>query len=204
MILNLMKPRQAPSPEEKEIKPISFKELFGNDRPVEVEIGCGKGKFLLGRAMESPERNFLGIDIASKWMKVGEERGQKRRLGNLVFIKAEIREFIKSFSPESVPVFHVYFPDPWPKRRHRPRRTLTAEFLRTLHTLLQPSGLLEIATDDADYYSGIQKAADETIELWKNRRETVNERLMAPHLKTNYEMKFTAEGRPLYYMELQK
>lgn len=203
MILNLMRPRQAASAPE-EIKPVSFAEFFGNDHAVEVEIGCGKGKFLLGRAVESPDRNFLGIDIASKWMRVGEERGQKRSLQNLIFIKAEIRQFIKAFPPASVSVFHVYFPDPWPKRRHRPRRTLTADFLKTLHAYLLPSGLLEIATDDADYYSGIQKAADATGEFWKNRREAVNERLMAPHLKTNYELKFEAEGRNLYYMELKK
>jgi tRNA (guanine-N7-)-methyltransferase len=73
----------------------SLSDLYGNDNPVEIEIGCGKGKFLIARAMENPEVNFLGIDVVWKWMKYGVERSRKRRLTNIRFIKTDARELAR-------------------------------------------------------------------------------------------------------------
>ena len=80
---------------------IAFAELFGNDGPVEVEIGCGQGKFLLARAAENPGINFLGIDYAGKWMKIGQVRGQKRKIANLQFMKGEARQILARFTAET-------------------------------------------------------------------------------------------------------
>ena len=179
-------------------------QIFGNERPVEIDIGCGKGKFLLARAEASPEINFLGIDRVAKWMRIGEKRSQKRNLENLKFLKTECREFLAGLSPESISAFHIYFPDPWPKRRHRRRRLVSADFLGLLHSRLGLGGLIEMATDDADYRGAMKKAVEQTTQLWKTVRESVNERLAYAMLKTNYELKFEAAGRPLYYLELER
>ncbi len=184
---------------------IVFSEFFGNSNPVEMEIGCGKGKFLVARSIENPGTNFLGIDRVSKFMNIGKTRAHKRALPNIRFIRAEARAFlIQAIPAKSVNIFHFYFPDPWPKRRHQTRRVFTQELLGLLHARLVPGGLVEIATDDKDYYAAMKKTIAATAQVWENVRETVNERILGGMNKTSYEIKWAAEGRPLYYTELQK
>ena len=190
---------------EEKYDPVIFSEFFGNSHPVEMEIGCGKGKFLVARAIENPGTNFLGIDRVSKFMNIGKTRAQKRALPNIRFVRAEARAFLTgAIAAVSVSLFHIYFPDPWPKRRHQVRRVFTPELLALLHARLVPEGLVEIATDDKDYFTAMKKTIAATAELWENVREAVNERILDGMNKTNYELKWAAEGRPLYYMELKK
>jgi tRNA (guanine-N7-)-methyltransferase len=183
----------------------SLSDLYGNDNPVEIEIGCGKGKFLIARAMENPEVNFLGIDVVWKWMKYGVERSRKRRLTNIRFIKTDARELARYAVPdESISIFHVYFPDPWPKRRHRKRRLITGEFLSLLHSRLTNGGLIELATDYHDYYVQMRTAIVQSGIEWHGVDETSDTRLFDALIKTNYELKYEAAGRTLHYIELKK
>jgi tRNA (guanine-N7-)-methyltransferase len=182
-----------------------FREIFGNDNPVEIEIGCGKAKLLIARAAECPQINFLGIDLIWKWMKFAVERTEKRGLENIKFLRADAREtVIHGLEPGSVSIFHVYFPDPWPKRRHRKRRLITGEFLRLLHERLGGVGLIELATDHADYYSQMRTAVVQSGIEWRSVRTAVGERLFAAPVKTNYEIKYEGAGRELHYLELEK
>ena len=190
---------------EEKYTPVVFSEYFGNTHPVEMEIGCGKGKFLVARAIENPGTNFLGIDRVSKFMNIGKMRAQKRALPNIQFLRAEARAFLTgAIAPASVSIFHIYFPDPWPKRRHQARRVFTPQLLELLHARLVPGGLVEIATDEKDYFAAMKKTIAATAQLWENVREAVNERILDGMNKTNYELKWSAEGRPLYYTELKK
>lgn len=201
----LEKPRPYPLREAVEglDQPLDLEAFFGRLAPVEIEIGCGKGKFLVGRAQTFPDRNFLGIDRVGKYMKIGIHRSRKRGLEHLVFMKVEARSFLEFHIPDrSIHLFHIYFPDPWPKRRHHKRRLIDADFMRLLERKLVDGGLVEIGTDDAAYYEQIRESLETTKELWKHRRETRNERILGGDLKTNYELKFEAAGRTLYYMEL--
>jgi tRNA (guanine-N7-)-methyltransferase len=182
-----------------------FSALFGNDNPVEVEIGCGKAKFLIARAVENPRINFLGMDVVWKWMKFAVERSEKRRLDNIKFLKADAREAVKhGIRPGSVSVFHVYFPDPWPKNRQRKRRLITGDFLRMVHERLAEDGLVEMATDHLDYFLRMQNAVIQSGIAWKSVRNTRGERLFGASVKTNYEVKYEAAGRDLFYLELRK
>ena len=179
--------------------------VASNSQTWEVEIGCGKGKFLLARAEENPKTFFIGIDKAGKWMKKSAARLEKKRLNNLKFIKGDVREVLEKIIPKkSVDVFHIYFPDPWPKRRHNKRRTLDGDFFLLLHERLKSKGLIEIATDYLDYFNAIKKVLSQSKIAWKKNRETINERLFCAETKTNYELKYTAARRDLYYLELQK
>lgn len=188
-----------------EYKIIRFDEFFGNSNPVEFEIGCGKGKFLLARATENPGTNFIGIDRVLKYMKRRKARVEREQLPNIRFLKAEARKFLEeAVAPESVSVFHIYFPDPWPKRRHQKRRTVSEDFLRALHAKLRPGGLVELATDDPDYFTEMKKGVAVTAGLWENVRETVNERILDKMNRTNYEIKWASQGKDLYYAELRK
>jgi tRNA (guanine-N7-)-methyltransferase len=183
----------------------SFTEIFGNANPVEVEIGCGKAKFLMARAAEFPHINFLGIDYVWKWMRFAVERTERRSLENIKFLRADAREAVEhGLAKATVSIFHIYFPDPWPKRRHRKRRIVTADFLRALYERLTDVGLIEMATDDRDYYLQMQGAAVQSGMPWRSTRAGSGERLFPARMKTNYEIKYAAVGKSLYYLELEK
>jgi len=179
--------------------------IYGSELPLEVEIGCGKGKFLIARAVEHPEMNFLGIDVIWKWMKFGVRRSDKREIDNIRFVRADAKEVIAyGLPPASVSIFHIYFPDPWPKRRHRKRRLVTADFLRLLHSRLTDHGVIELATDHHEYYTFVQAAVEQSGVEWAGVSETTDERLFEADTKTNYEIKYEHAGRTIYYMELEK
>ena len=183
----------------------SFFDVFGNHNPVEVEIGCGKGRFLIARSLEHPEINFLGIDVSWKWMRHGVERSNKRALDNLRFVRGDAWELLTTgIADSSVSVFHVYFPDPWPKRRHRKRRLVTGGFLKLLAGRLVSNGIVELATDHDDYYMLMRLAVARSGVEWSATVEKTNDRLFATQAKTNYELKYETAGRSLRYIELVK
>ena len=184
---------------------LNLADVFARANPVEVEIGCGKGKFLIARAEQHPDINFLGIDVVWKWMKFAVQRSDKRGLDNIRFIKDDAKVVIRDgLAPESVSVFHIYFPDPWPKRRHRKRRLITGEFLRLLHARLADDGKIELATDHEDYFLQMRSAVVQSGMRWSNVTETANDRLFEALAKTNYEIKYENAGRKLNYIELSK
>jgi tRNA (guanine-N7-)-methyltransferase len=181
-------------------------DLFPNGRPFELEIGSGKGRFLLERAAKHPERNFLGIDYAWRFLREGHQRIAQRGIENLHFYKAEASEVVGRLIPDtSVAIFHIYFPDPWPKRQQRKRRLLTPDFFKLLHCRLEPGGRLELATDNFEYLIAFKKALVEAGDtLWREVRESQNERLLDPEILTHFEAKYRRQGRTLYYIELTK
>ena len=130
--------------------------VFPADGPLEVEIGCGKGKFLIARAAENPWINFLGIDMVWKWMRYAVHRSDRRQIRNVKFIRTEAKDFIvHSLPAEGVSTFHVYFPDPWWKKKHRRRRVFTDEFVDLAARVLEPEGLLYSRTDVGEYFEVI-------------------------------------------------
>ena len=109
-------------------------DLFPTRQALEIEIGAGKGRFLLHRAQAHPERNFFGVDYRWRFLKEGVLRAEQRGLSNLIFLKTEAEEIIPHLvPPASIDVFHIYFPDPWHKKKHHKRRLLKPEFFKLLH-----------------------------------------------------------------------
>ena len=183
----------------------SFAEIFGNDHPVELELGCGKGFFLSAVARKFPEINFVGVDRGERRMRTGGSRFESHSLPNLRFFKFHAWTFLERFvALESANVFHIYFPDPWPKRRHRKRRLVDQDFLILLHERLQVGGHIEIATDDHPYFLSIQEMVSKTRDRWRSYRESVNQRLIYEEEKTLYEFKYKLCGKGIYYLELEK
>jgi len=183
--------------------PLDLAAIFANDHPVELEIGMGKGLFLKNAALHNPDVNYLGIELRRKYFNKALDRVEKRPLPNARLIHGEAFSFMQDFlRPESLAAIHVYFPDPWPKKRHHKRRLFSDEFLTLAHRTLTPGGLLLIATDHADYWAWIV----ETLS-----RQTLLERcdaLPTPPGQvdglTNYEIKYKTEGRPIYRIGYRK
>lgn len=136
--------------------PIDWSLLFGNDHPVELDIGCGRGKFLLDSSLAHPETNWLGLELDFVEGRRAARRLAKRELPNARVIGGDAKQFlINQVPPHSVDAAHVYFPDPWWKRKHTKRRLFTDEFANLLATVVKYGGLVHSWTDVGDYFEVI-------------------------------------------------
>jgi len=137
---------------------IDFVRVFGRAGPVHIEIGTGKATFLLSQARTKPSINFLGIERANKYYRYAVDRIGRWGLTNVRIVHTDAAAFLANFIPDSsVDCFHIYFPDPWPKRRHHKRRFFCSTNLEHLIRCLKTGGQLRIATDHAEYFEKIQK-----------------------------------------------
>src|SRR5262245_49584292 len=134
-------------------RPIDWAALFGNAHPVELEIGMGKGTFITEQAKARPGVNFFGIEWANWYWRYASDRLRRNNCENARTVRAEANYFLTEFvSPESVSVLHVYFPDPWPKKRHHKRRRINERFMALAHRILAPRGRIQIVTDHKGYW----------------------------------------------------
>ena len=183
--------------------PLDLGAVFGNANPTELEIGIGKGLFLMNAAVENPDHNFIGLEIRRKYLNRARERIEKRAIENARLIHGEAFSFMEHFlTAGSLQVVHIYFPDPWPKKRHHKRRLFSPEFIQLVHGRLRPGGLFLIATDHKDYWAFIEEVLGAQTLL------TPCDQLPEPPGEaeglTNYEIKYQKEGRPIYRTGYQK
>ncbi len=130
--------------------------LFGNGNPVEIDIGCARGLFLVTSAEANPHTNYFGIETDCRKARHGAQRLKRRQLSNARVLGGDARIALEKFiSPQSVAAVHVYFPDPWWKRKHRRRRVFTNKFVDLCAKVLEPGGLLHSWTDVAEYFDVI-------------------------------------------------
>jgi tRNA (guanine-N7-)-methyltransferase len=181
---------------------VAWPAIFGNDHPVELEIGSGKGLFLANAARARPEHNFLGIELARKYAARAVERIEKLQIGNVRILTADARIFLASFVPAaSLRVVHVYFPDPWWKKRHKKRRVFAEPLVRDIERGLEPGGELRVVTDVEEYF-GVIRAL---LALHPRFTELPLAAPRAPEhdldYLTNFERKYRLEGRPIYRAE---
>ncbi len=185
---------------------IDFARIFGRSGPVHLEIGSGKGTFLVAQARAQPEVNFLGIEWARKFYRHAVDRIGRWGLRNVRILRADAATFLRdSVPPESVDCFHIYFPDPWPKKRHHKRRFLQSSNLEVLIHCLKPGGEIRVATDHADYFEQIQQV---TSAYHGTLQEIAFERPAGARegelTGTNYERKYVKQSRPIYTAAFRK
>lgn len=140
---------------------LRWDEVFGREGPIEIEVGIGKGRFLLAAAAARPEVLHLGIEWANEFLRFAEIRSMKRGLENIRFVRVDAKELVARAIPESsVRAYYVFYPDPWPKKRHQKRRFFNPGTLGDLARTLEPGGWLHVATDHDDYWSAISPLVD--------------------------------------------
>ena len=180
--------------------PVDFAGMFGNARPVEVEIGTGKGTFLLARGQARPEVNFLGIEYAKAYCCHAADRFRRHGITNVHMLHTDAAYFFKvCLPPRSLQRVHIYFPDPWPKRRHHRRRLIQPSFLADVRRVLRIGGQLIIVTDHMGYFEQIRRvlssAAGEGFAIIPMPKMTDAD---GEIVGTNFERKYIAQGRPFY------
>ena len=138
--------------------PMDLSVLFPAERPLEVDVGCGKGRFLLEHASAHPECSFLGIDRMLRRIRKIDRKARRRGLENIRLLRMDACYAVNYLLPEnSVDVFYVFFPDPWPKKRHYANRLFDERFLNALDRTLKPGGLLHVATDHLPYFDEVHE-----------------------------------------------
>ena len=194
--------------------PIDWNQVFGNTHPLEIEIGFGKGRFLLEASKENPHKNFIGVERAQRYVLMTRDRfvkylqhnGISKDIGmfeNVRLVWTDANFFITRYVPdESIHTYHIYFPDPWPKSRHQKRRIFrNNEFLAAItRTLNADVGKLCIATDSAEYFCEIQQRLSVYTQLTSSTFEESDYR----HITTNFEKKYMNEGREIYRSVYEK
>jgi tRNA (guanine-N7-)-methyltransferase len=179
--------------------PLAWAEVFGNDHPVEVEVGFGKGLFLVTAAQACPDVNFLGVEIVRKYQLFTATRLAKRGLGNVRLACVDAREFLRDLvGSQSVRAVHVYFPDPWWKNRHRKRRVFTEDFARQCERILAPGGLLHLVTDVEEYFGVMTGVVAKHTALEAVPAPAPTEARHDLDYLTNFERKFRKVGRPIF------
>ena len=179
--------------------PGKWKEIFGNDNPVHIEIGMGKGKFIHTMAKEHPDINYVGIEKYSSVLLRAVQKMSQEELPNLKFLRMDAENIAGTFDAGEVDRIYLNFSDPWPKDRHAKRRLPSREFLARYDRVLKKDGRLEFKTDNRELFD----FALEELEPagWKAEIVTYDlhsdEGLMQGNVMTEYEEKFSAQGNPI-------
>ena len=189
--------------------PIDLGHLFARSGPVQIEIGSGKGTFLLNQAKAYPQVNFLGIEWANKFYRYSVDRMRRWQINNIRILRTDARDFIGQFlQDESVSVFHVYFPDPWPKKRHHKRRFFSSANISNALRCLESGGQLRVATDHAEYFEVISEILLKRPEFARLLEQidffSTDAAQAGEWVGSNFERKYIKEGRNIYTLAVKK
>ena len=185
--------------------PWDAEKLFDRAAPLEVEVGTGKGLFLQNAAAGQPEHNFLGIEVRMKYARFTAARLAKQKLPNAVAVHGDgLRMFREMLPDESVVAVHVYFPDPWWKKRHHKRRVMTAEFLSDMMRVLSPGGRLHFWTDVEEYYDRTLELIAEHTPLQGPIDVPQRPALHTLDYRTHFERRTRLHEQPVYRAEFVK
>jgi tRNA (guanine-N7-)-methyltransferase len=172
------------------LEPLDLAEIFPASQPLEVELGCGDASFLVEYARRHPDRNFIGVERLLGRLRKLDRKGRRAALTNLRGVQIESSYFLKYLlPPRSASGLHIYFPDPWPKKRYRKNRLINESFPQLTGTTLVPGGVVYLRTDDEDYFTQMTGVFGASREF--HRIETPPE---LAELLTDFEREFRARG----------
>lgn len=187
---------EAPPVDEGTVDPMAW---FDSPGAFELEIGCGKGGFLLSRARANPDIRMLGIEWAAKYYRYAADRMARWGMTNVRVMRTDAKPFfMRNLPPRSVSVLHLYHPDPWPKKRHHKRRMVQADFADAATRVLTEGGAWLIQSDHTEYFGAMVgllegHSAFESVE-WESAGGAPGEEWSG----TNFEVKYAREGRPIH------
>ena len=176
----------------------SWAERFGNDNPLRIEVGMGKGQFITTLAQEHPDINYIGIERADSVLFRALQKQETLKLPNLVLLLLNADELALVFAKGEVDRIYLNFSDPWPKDRHAERRLTSGRYLNIYRTILAPGGRIEFKTDNRALFDYSLESAP--VAGWIASEVTYdlhNSEYAAENVMTEYEERFSAEGNPI-------
>ena len=177
-----------------------WREFWGNDKEIHIEVGMGKGKFMMGMAKAHPDINYIGIEMYSSVLYRAVQKLELEPLENLRYILLDAKDIANVFEKGEVDRIYLNFSDPWPKDRHAKRRLPSRQFLARFDQILKEGGVIEFKTDNKDLFA----FAEEEVEPagWKILEITYDlhndEKMVEGNIMTEYEEKFSSMGNPIY------
>lgn len=183
-----------------------WNEVFGNDHPIHIEIGMGKGQFIMTLAKEHPEINYVGIEKYSSVLVRALEKQQEMELPNIRFIRMEAENIAEVFAPDEIARIYLNFSDPWPKDRHAKRRLTSVQFLERYEKILQKDGHLIFKTDNRDLFDFSLEQVEEA-EHWILLNHTFDlhhSEYVEGNVMTEYEQRFVEKGNAICRMEIMQ
>ena len=179
--------------------PGTWSKMFGNENPIHIEIGMGKGKFIHTMAREHPGINYVGIEKYSSVLLRALQKMEKEELPNLKFLRMDAEDIVKVFGPGEVDRIYLNFSDPWPKDRHAKRRLPSRQFLERYGQILKQDGQLEFKTDNRDLFAYSLESVEQSG--WKLLGSTFDlhkdPELCRENVMTEYEQKFSGQGQTI-------
>lgn len=175
-----------------------WKIFFGNDNPIHIEVGMGKGRFIMELAARNPRINYIGIERYPTVLLKGIKKREQVELSNLYFVCIDARMLPEFFAPGEVERIYLNFSDPWPKDRHAERRLTSPQFMSVYDKILDQKGRVEFKTDNGALFEYSLQSIPEAG--WKLEEQTFdlhNSELAAGNVMTEYEEKFSSEGKSI-------
>lgn len=177
----------------------NFRKLFGNNNPLEIEVGMGKGKFIMEMAKQHPQVNYIGIERYSSVLLRALQKRAELELDNIYFMCVDAKELADIFAPEEIDRIFLNFSDPWPKDRHAKRRLTSPDFMSVYDAVLKKDGVIEFKTDNKGLFDYSLEAIPEAG--WKLDAHTFDlhvSDMAEGNVMTEYETKFSAMGNPIF------
>ena len=183
-----------------------WKEVFGNDRPIHIEIGMGKGKFIMGMAEANPDINYIGIEKYSSVLLRAIQKMEENELPNVVFIRMDAEDICEVFDKGEIDKIYLNFSDPWPKDRHAKRRLTSKQFFERYDGILKKDGIVEFKTDnDLLFQFSLEQVPEAGWNLDKFTWDLHNdEEMVKGNVMTEYEEKFSKLGIKIKYLKAVK
>ena len=181
-----------------ELKKGAWNQVFGNSHPIEIEVGMGKGRFLMELALSHPDVNYIGIERYSSVLLKGLQKRARLELANIFFLCIDARDMADIFAPGEVSRIYLNFSDPWPKDRHAKRRLTSDRFLAVYDQILDREGVIEFKTDNQELFRFSLESIPQAG--WKVLEKTFDlhhSDMAQGNVMTEYEEKFSAEGKPI-------
>ena len=183
----------------------AWRKHFGNDNPIHLEIGTGKGRFLTTLATNNPEINYVGIEKYSSVLIRALEKQEELKLSNLIFIRMDAENVTDIFDTEEVDKIYLNFSDPWPKDRHSKRRLTSRQFLGRYNQFLKKDGVVEFKTDNRDLFDfSVEESKEAGWNMKAITYDLHNSEMNEGNVMTEYEIRFSSEGVPINKMIINR
>ncbi len=188
-----------------EDKILDYDKIFRNYNPVHLEIGSGRGEFILKKAAQNPQINFIAIDSKKKRIKTILRKLDGSLHPNVRVIRMFIDEkSIKIFGEKLIEKIYLIYSDPWPKRKHHRRRIIQTEFIKQLYSILNDKGMIELSTDHEGYAKWIISKFDKCNDFESFYKNQFTKKPESDHIETYFEKKKREEGFSPYFMKYRK